>query len=143
MKNAMDITIPIPAPFKTRFVTDHFHQYIKHPKTLYVIDYIDAPEGTDFYMIGAQVKKIDQKLQGLGSNAIIGLQKPTGRDTAFGGEQTLKAPTLYIAMDSNKLKIVDAKVPVDKKVHPKNMSWTFNYEDEGTKFTNIQESWMA
>ena len=136
--DAMDIDIPVPAPFSVKFVTDHFHQYIKHPNTLYVIDYIDAPEGTDFYMIGAQVKKIDQKLQGLGSNAVIGLQKPAGRDTAFGGEQTLKAATLYLAMDSNKLKIVDAKVPADKTVHPKNMAWTFLYEDEGTKFINIQ-----
>ncbi|KKL08634.1 hypothetical protein LCGC14_2573910 [marine sediment metagenome] len=136
--DAMDIEIPVPAPFEVKFVTDHFHQYIKDPKTLYVLDYIDAPEGTDFYMIGAQIKKIDQKLQGLGSNAVIGVQKPVGRDTAFGGEQTLKAATLYIAMDSNKLKIVDAKVPADKKIHPKNMAWTFLYQDEGTKFVNIQ-----
>jgi len=135
--DAMDIDIPIPAPFKVKFVTEHFHQYIKDRNTLYVIDYIDAPDGSDFYMIGAQVKKIDQKLQGLDSNAVIGLQKPAGRDTAFGGEQTLKAPTLYIAMDNSKLKIVDAKVPADKKLHPKNMAWTFLYEDEGTRFINI------
>ncbi len=99
---------------------------------------MDAPEGVDFYVIGAQIKKIDQKLQGLNSNAVIGLQKPAGRDTAFGGEQTLKAPTLYLAMDSSKLKIVDAKVPTNKKVHPKNMAWTFIYQDEGTRFDNIQ-----
>ena len=136
--DAMDIEIPVPAPFEVKFVTEHYHQYIKDPKTLYAIDYIDAPDGSDFYMIGAQVKKIDQKVQGLGSNAVIGLQKPTGRDTAFGGEQTLKAPTLYLAMDSNKLKIVDAKVPADKTRHPKNMAWTFLYDNEGTKFDNIQ-----
>ena len=136
--DSMDIDIPVPAPFSVKFVTEHFHQYIKEPHTLYVIDYIDAPDGSDFYMIGAQVKKIDQKLQGLDSNAAIGLQKPLGRDTAFGGEQTLKAATLYLAMDSNKIKIVDAKVPADKKLHPKNMAWTFLYEDEGTKFINIQ-----
>ena len=29
--DAMDIEIPKPAPFKVRFVTEHFHQYIKHP----------------------------------------------------------------------------------------------------------------
>ena len=136
--DAMDLDIPTPAPFKVRFVTDHFHQYIKHPDTLYVIDYIDAPDGADFYMIGAQVKKIDQHLQGLNSVAVIGLQKPIGRDTAFGGEQTLKAATLYLAMDSKKLKIVDAKVPADKKLHPKNMAWTFQYTDEGTKFEDIK-----
>ena len=141
--DAMDIDIPTPAPFVVRFVTDHFHQYIKERDTLYVIDYIDAPDGSDFYMIGAQVKKIDQKLQGLNSNAAIGLQKPAGRDTAFGGEQTLKAPTLYLAMDANKLKIVDAKVPADKKLHPKNMAWTFLYNNEGTSFENIQRSYNA
>ena len=94
-------------------------------------------------MIGAQIKKIDQKLQGLNSNAVIGLQKPASRDTAFGGEQTLKAPTLYLAMDSHKLKIVDGKVPTDKKMHPKNMQWTFDYLDEGTRFDNIQQTWEA
>lgn len=134
---AMDMEIPTPAPFSTLFVSDNFHDYIKKRNTLYIIDYIDAPEGTDFYLIGAQVKKIDNKLQGLNSNAVIGLQKPFGRDTAFGGEQTLKAATLYIAMDERKLKIVDAKVPANKKVHPKNMQWTFDYFDEGTRFENI------
>lgn len=124
-------------------VYNNFHDYIKDKDTLYVIDYIDAPEGDDFYLIGAQIKKIDHKLQGLNSVALIGLQKPSMRDTAFGGEQTLKAPSLYIAMDNKKLKIVDAKVPANKKLHPKNLQWTFDYFDEGTRFDNIQESWMA
>ncbi len=137
----VDIDIPTPAPFDTLFVSENFHHYIKKPNTLYVIDYIDAPEGTDFYLIGAQAKRIDNKLQGLNSNAVIGLQKPFGRDTAFGGEQTLKAATLYLAMDNCKLKIVDAKVPADKKVHPKNMQWTFLYDEEGTNFLNIQQSY--
>jgi hypothetical protein len=135
---AMDVEIPNPAPFDVIPVYDNYHDYIRQSNTLYIIDYIDAPEGTDFYLIGAQVKKIDQKLQGKNSVAVIGLQKPMGRDIAYGGEGTLKAPTLYIAMDSNKLKIVDAKVPANKKIHPKNMAWTFHYEDEGTSFINIQ-----
>ena len=122
-------------------VFDHFHDQIKERDTLYLIDYIDAPEGDDFYLIGAQVKRIDRKLQGLNSIAVIGLQKPAMRDTAFGGEQTLKVASLYLAMDSKKLKVVDAKVPANKKVHPKNMAWTFLYDDEGTKFINIQPSY--
>lgn len=126
------------APFTAYPVYDNFHDFIKKPNTLYVIDYIDAPEGTDFYLIGAQVKKIDNKLQGLNSEAIIGLQKPTFRDIAFGGEQTLKPVSLYLAMDSHSLKVVDAKVPADKKIHPKNMQWSFIYDEEGTNFINIQ-----
>ena len=119
-------------------VDNHFHDHIKDRDTIYFVDYIDAPEGDDFYLIGAQIKKCDHRLQGLNSVAVIALQKPKDRDTAFGKEQTLKVASLYLAIDSNKLKIVDAKVPADKKVHPKNMQWTFVYDDEGTKFTNIQ-----
>ena len=134
---AMDIDIPNPAPFAVLHVTEGFHDYIKKPNTLYVIDYIDAPEGMDFYLIGAAISKIRKKLMD-GSVAVIGLQKPLGRDTAFGGEQTLKDATLYIALDNSKLKIVDAKVPANKKIHPKNMAWSFLYSDEGTNFENIQ-----
>lgn len=122
-------------------VDNHFHDYIKEMDTLYLIDYIDAPEGDDFYLIGAQIKKIDHKLQGLNSVAVIGLQKPTARDTAFGGEQTLKTASLYLAINTHKLKIVDAKVSANKKVHPKNMQWTFVYDEEGADFLNIQSSY--
>ena len=136
---AMDVEIPDPAPFEVLFVTDHFHDYIKEKNRVYVIDYIDAPDGIDFYLIGAQINKIDRKLQGLNSVAAIGLQKKSfGKDVAFGGEQTLKNATLYIAMDNKKLKIVDAKVPADKNIHPKNMQWTFTYDQEGTKFNDIK-----
>ena len=132
---SMDVEIPSPAPFTVLPVSDNFHDYIKKPNTLYIIDYIDAPEGCDFYLIGAAVSKVRKKLKN--SVAVIGLQKPYGRDTAFGGEQTLKDATLYIALDAGKLKIVDAKVPADKKVHPKNMQWSFTYDEAGTRFDNI------
>jgi len=119
-------------------VTDNFHDHIKLPNTIYAIDYVDAPEGVDFYIIGAAISKVDKKLKGLNSVAVIGLQKPMSRDTAFGGEQTLKVASLYIALDNSKLKIVDAKVPANKTIHPKNMQWTFHYDDEGTNFVNIE-----
>jgi len=135
--DAMDIEIPTPAPFDIIHVTENFHDYIKDRDTLYAIDYIDAPEGVDFYIIGAAVNKVEKKLQGLNSEAVIGLQKPMNRDTAFGGEGTLKVATLYLAIDNKKLKIVDSKVFTDKTVNPNNMQWTFDYDDEGTRFTNI------
>jgi len=122
------------------FVQDNFHDYIKEPNTIYVIDYIDAPEGVDFYVIGAAVGKVGKKLAKVGNSvAVIGLQKPYFRDIAVGGGQTLKNADLYLAMDSNKLKIVDAKVPANKRIHPKNMQWSFQYDEEGTNFLNIQQ----
>jgi hypothetical protein len=139
----MDIKIPKPAPFNVRNVNEKFYNYIDKPRTLYCIDYIDAPEGTDFYLIAAHIKKIDQRLQGLRSVAVIGLQKPSTRDIAFGGEQTLKNASLYIALDSHRLKIVDAKVPADKKLYPRNMMFSFDYENDGTNFINIKRSYNS
>ena len=134
---AMDIDLAKEPKF-VYHVTENYHDYIKLPNTIYAIDYIDAPEGVDFYVIGASIAKVDKKLKGLNSIAVIGLQKPSQRDTAFGGEQTLKVASLYLALDSNRLKIVDAKVHTDKKVNPKNMQWAFRYDDEGTTFTDIK-----
>jgi len=134
---SMDVEMPEPAPFKILNVSENFHDYIKERNTVYVIDYIDCPDGENFYLIGSYINKIDRKLQGLNSVAVIGLQKPMGRDIAFGGEQTLKNSTLYVALDTGKLKIIDAKVPATKSISPKNMAWTFRYEDEGTKFSQI------
>jgi hypothetical protein len=134
-----DIEIPNPAPFTVLPVMDNYHDFIKEPQTLYVVDYIDVPESMEFYMIGASITKIRKKLATLdGSIAVVGLQKPASRDTAYGGEQTLKDSTLYLAMNSGKLKIVDAKVPTKKGIHPKNMQWSFTYDDEGTNFKNIE-----
>lgn len=139
--DAMDIEIPYPAPFGTRHIIDNFHDAIQFPDTLYVIDYIDVPESGEFYMIGASLAKIQAKL--VNSVAIVGLQKRTGSDTAYGGEQTLKKATLYLALDSmgkntSKIKIVSAKRPANPKIIPKNMMWTFDYSGEGTNFDNIQ-----
>ena len=135
---AMDIDIPNPAPFKVYQVMDNFHDHIKEPNTFYAIDYIDVPESGEFYMIAPALAKIQGKLTKLNSVAMVGLQKRTSSDTAFGGEQTLKKAGLYLAINPNKLKIVSAKIWTDPKVNPRNMQWTFLYDDEGTKFTNIQ-----
>ena len=133
--NAMDIEIPKPAPFKVHHMIDNFHDAIREPDTLYLIDYIDVPESGEFYMIAGAIAKIQVKLRR--SVAVIGLQKRGNSDTAYGGEQTLKKAGLYLAMNPGKLKIVSAKIPADPKVQPKNMQWTFDYNEQGTKFSNI------
>lgn len=134
--DAMDIKIPTPAPFDLYHVIDNFHDFMKEPNTLYVIDYIDVPESGEFYMIAPALARIQKKL--VNSVAVVGLQKHSKRDMAFGGEQTLKKAGLYIALDTNKLKIVRAKVHTSPKINPVNMQWTFIYDQEGTAFTNIQ-----
>jgi len=140
--DAMDIDIPKPPPFRTWLKYENFHHYMTEPDTFYAIDYIDVPESGEFYMIAPAIAKIQMKLQQLGNCvALIGLQKKRNSDTAYGGEQTLKKATLYLAMNPGKLKIVSAKVHTDPRVNPTNMQWTFQYDDEGTKFLNIQRSY--
>jgi len=133
--DAMDIEIPKPAPFKVRHMIDNFHDAIKTPNTLYLIDYIDVPESGEFYMIAGAIAKIQVKLRN--SVAVIGLQKRANSDWAYGGEGTKKKPCLYLAMNPGKLKVVSAKVPVSPKLDPTNMQWTFDYDEQGTKFSNI------
>ncbi len=136
--DAMDIEIPKPPPFKTWMKTENFHDYMKEANTLYVIDYIDVPESGEFYMIAPAIAKIQTKLQQLGNCvAVIGLQKKRNSDTAYGGEQTLKKATLYVAMNPGSIKIVSTKIHADPRIDPKNMQWTFQYDDEGTSFRNI------
>ena len=74
--------------------------------------------------------------------AVVGLQKPVGGDFAYGGQQTMKVTSLYVAVDISKLKIVSFKEPSEeykaKNISPRNMQWTFTYNDEGTTFENIE-----
>jgi hypothetical protein len=130
--------VPTPEPFDVLPVNDNYHDYIRDTNTLYVIDYIDIPDGEKFYMAGHLIKKIAQKIVGLDSVAVVGIQKPIKRDVGLGGERTLDAAMLYIALNDGRLKIVDCKVPAQPAVHPKNMQFTFQYKDAGTNFTNIQ-----
>ncbi len=132
---AMGVDMSSP-PFKTYPVVDNFHQAIKEPNTLYVIDYIDVPESGEFYMIAPALARIQIKLRN--SVAVIGLQKKKSSDLAFGGEQTLKKASLYLAMNPGRIKIVSAKVPADPKILPKNMQWSFKYDEAGTNFLNPQ-----
>ncbi len=124
-------------PFLIFEAKSDFHDFIRYPNTLYVIDYIDVPDGMEFYLIASAIHKVQTKLDN--SVAVIGLQKPAGRDTAYGGEPTMRDATLYLALNKGRLKIVDAKVPADPTIIPRNMLFSFDYADEGCSFTNIRQ----
>ena len=142
---AMGIDLATEDRIKIYPVYENYHDYIKEKNTLYIVDYIDVPENDEFFRIAGLVKKIDQKIQGLNSVAVVGLQKPKGSDFAYGGQQTMKVTSLYVAVDISKLKIVSFREPSDemkeKNINPRNMQWTFQYTEEGTEFSNIQRSY--
>jgi len=132
----VDMTCP---PFETYTVTENFHDAMKETGVLYVVDYIDVPDTGEFFMIAPALSRIQVKLYD-NTNAVIGLQKKTNSDLAYGGEQTLKKTTLYLAMNPGKIKIVSAKIHANPTIDPKNMQWTFLYSEEGTRFDNVVQA---
>ncbi len=70
-----------------------------------VVDYLELH--TEFYLVAQHLAEIHKKLNG--GIALVGLQKNPGVDAGLGGQRSLEKPSLYIAMDSKKLKLVKAK----------------------------------
>jgi hypothetical protein len=93
-------------------ISDDIPNYydILKPNDLNFIDYVEPSEG-EYYKVASYLAGIQKRLKkGL---AIVALQKPSGRDTAWGGEQTLNKPALYCSIDplqtGNRIKLVKAK----------------------------------
>lgn len=140
MKDRMNaVGILDQSAFTSLPVSENFHDAIREEKTLYLIDYIKAPDD-EFYRVGGLISKILDKLKGKGSVAVVAVQKQFGKDVARGGSSTLDSATLYLSLDKNKLKIVDAKAPADPTIDPVNKTWTFIYNKKGTEFVNPVES---
>ena len=72
---------------------------------LNIIDFLEIYE--DFWIVKKRIAEIWRKLEG--AIAIIALQKPQGRDMAFGGEGSIEKARLALAMEKGKLKIVSGK----------------------------------
>jgi len=124
--------VPNPAPFNVYERYDAFADVID-PDRISVIDYLDL--NSEVYMVGKEIDDIFRKLnKGV---CIIALQKPPGRDLAYGAGFTAKRSQLYISLDTCKLKLVYVKTPRGKGANPDNMAWTFKLED-GVHFNDVQ-----
>ena len=125
--------IPEPAPFSVYERYDNFVDVI-HPDHISVIDYLDL--NSEVYLVGTEIDAIFRKLnKGV---AVIGIQKPLGRDLGYGGMFSAKRAALYISLGGNRLKLVYVKTPANPKVNPSNMTWSFNSAEDGIHFINIQ-----
>lgn len=83
---------------------DNFADVIK-PNDVNIIDYLEMVE--EHWLVAKRLKEIHNKLdQGI---AIVLLQKPANRDTGMGGEKGLQKPTLYVAIDYDRAKLVKVK----------------------------------
>ena len=124
--------IPNPAPFNAYERYDNFSDVIK-PTHVSVIDYLDF--NSEVYLVGEEIDLIfRKKTTGV---AIIGLQKPPGRDLAYGGAFSAKRAILYISLGNKTLKLLYVKNPAQKGVNPNNMSWSYRFDGDGY-FKDIQ-----
>ncbi len=138
MKERMDALndgIPNPPPFITREREDNFADVID-PDAINVIDCLDLD--SEVYLAGIELKQIRNKLR-LGC-AVVMMQKPEGRDLAYGSGFTIKNAYVYIVMEKSLLKIKKAKARTNRKVNPVNKQWTFHLDDAGSNFI-IQDDW--
>ncbi len=132
-------------PFHLKVLEGYPEDAIRaHPDDVNIIDYVEVPD--EAYKVAGILKRISDNL---GSGvAIVALQKPPGRDAAFGGIQVLNKPQLYLSLDMNgngkrTLKIVKAKSRAIPTVDPVDKQWTFNLENAGMKFKDIDpEEWV-
>jgi hypothetical protein len=140
LKDRFDaLKVPHPAPFPVYEAYSDFSDLID-PTHFSVIDYLDF--NSEFYKAGDEIEKIFQKLTT--GVALIFIQRPPAqvslykgkkqtieRDYGYGGALTAKRAVLYVSMGYGKLKIVHCKTPMDKKVNPDNMMWTYSFDENG------------
>lgn len=87
------------------------------PNGLNIIDYLEVSK--DFYEIGGLLTDIYNVLKD--GVAVVGIQKPSGRDTGVGGARTLDKARLYMAIEPGMLKIVKGKLWRQDCVNPNGM----------------------
>ena len=139
------LNFPNPPLFSAYERYDNFADVIE-PDHLSIIDYLDF--NSELYMVGTEIDNIFRKLTT--GVAIIGLQKPPPaeilykgqkklieRDLAYGGAFTAKRAVLYISLSYKLLKLVYVKTPMQPKVNPNNMQWSYDFDETGY-FSNIK-----
>ena len=116
--------------------TENWSDSVTDEDKLFFVDYIDIVK--DFFEVGVPIKAISDKLRK--GVAIIGLQKPAGRDTGLGGERTLDKARLYISMETDRMKIVDAKYPIGESC--RGLTRKYIIRDKGS-FFDFQTDWIT
>jgi len=130
------LKVPRPAPFRVFQRSFGFADVID-PDRISVIDYMELPpDGA--YKVSEEMTQIFRKLRK--GVAIIGLQKPPGRDLAYGAAFSAFRAQFYISLDANKCKIIYVKTPRDSREQADNKQWTFKLEN-GIEFKNVKESY--
>ena len=131
LKN-LNTCIPNPPPFKAYRRLVNFSDVIK-PDGLNIIDYLRVnPEKS--FTVATDLFEIYSKLnQGI---AVVALQKPPGRDEAYGGAWTAFDPSMYVSIDKGNLKLVRVKTPRPSEIDIYKTHWEFKIQS-GVNFIDV------
>ena len=89
--------------------TENFHDVLPVGLgKLNIVDYIEST-GDDFPYVAKWIANIHDKLLNTETICILCLQKPPGRDEAYGGTQTRNKPRLYLSVAKGRMFILDSK----------------------------------
>lgn len=118
------LRVDVPPPFPVIDRTEKLEDVIG-ADDLSIVDYLPIPQ--EVYTLQAQVDAIYRKIKT--GFALINLQKPKGRDDAFGGFMLRGRAQVYLSMESDKLKVVKCKERVDPQKNPIDKEWQFWIEN--------------
>lgn len=104
-----EFPVPVPPPFKVYRRLMNFEDVIQ-PDGLNLIDYVRVDTQKMWAIQDTMLKILSKLNKGV---AVVGLQKPPGRDLAYGKDFTAFDSSLYISVESGKLKFVKIKTPKD------------------------------
>lgn len=116
--------LEVPPPFTVIDRTEKLEDIIG-ADDISIIDYLPIPQ--EVYMLQSQVDAIWRKIKT--GFALINLQKPKGRDDAFGGFMLRGRAQVYLSMEADKLKVVKCKERVDIRNNPIDKEWQFWIEN--------------
>jgi len=112
---------------------DNYHEVIR-PDGLNIIDYLDVNSDAEYFKMKPYLKRIKRALhRGV---AVVALQKPPGRDDAYGGPALRGDSDLYLAMDFGKLKVLKAKDWENE--NPNETKYKFDIIHTGSMFSSIE-----
>ena len=119
----------------------------RYPNDITIIDYIEAPE--EAWRIKGSLTRLSKGLAGGEGGALIALQKPKGRDDAYGGQGVKDKAQIYLALESKngsgwwKCRIVTAKSRVQTMIDPVGQEWKYHIKALGTKFADMDpDEWV-
>jgi hypothetical protein len=116
--------------FKSIIRNSNWADLIDGTRKIWLIDYLET-QSDKLHAIADEIRTIQGKLkEGI---CIIALQKPPGRDTGRGDTFSLEKARLYLALDFERIKIVDAKAWRNSKDNPRGKVMEFKLS-KGSKF---------